>query len=354
MAEINAKLGAKTLDMVKDYYGNVLKGSSDLATTACCTADAMPVHLRPLVTNIHEEIREKFYGCGSPIPHSLEGATVLDLGCGTGRDCYLLSQLVGPKGKVIGIDMTKEQLDVARRHQDYHAKKFGFSNVEFRQGFIEDLREANVGDASVDLVVSNCVINLSPDKARVFSEIFRILKPGGELYFSDIFSDRRIPEPLTRDKVLLGECLSGALYIEDFRRMMREQGMLDIRAVSRSPVAMTNPEVAKKVGMIGFHSISYRIFKLKLEDLCEDYGQVGYYLGTIPETPNQFMLDDHHLFKAGMPMLICSNTAAMIAETRYKKHFKVIGDLSTHFGPFDCGPTGGASAAAITAGGGCC
>ena len=132
MAEINAKLGAKTLDMVKDYYGNGLKGSSDLATTACCTADAMPVHLRPLVTNIHEEIREKFYGCGSPIPHSLEGATVLDLGCGTGRDCYLLSQLVGPKGKVIGIDMTKEQLDVARRHQDYHAKKFGFSNVEFR------------------------------------------------------------------------------------------------------------------------------------------------------------------------------------------------------------------------------
>lgn len=353
MAQGQTASGTKTLEMVKDYYGKTLKGSADLLTTACCTADAMPVHLRPLVSNIHEEIREKFYGCGSPIPSSLEGATVLDLGCGTGRDCYMLSQLVGPKGRVIGVDMTNEQLAVAKKHLDYHKQKFGFGNVEFRQAYIEDLREAGIADASVDLVVSNCVVNLSPDKRRVFGEIFRVLKPGGELYFSDVFSDRRIPEPLTKDSVLLGECLSGALYKEDFRRMLREVGVLDFRAVSQSPIAMTNPDVARKIGMINFSSITFRAFKLALEDICEDYGQVAYYLGTIPEGPHQFMLDDHHVFKTGQPMLVCSNTAAMVAETRYKKHFKVIGDTSTHFGPFDCGPTPGVAAAA-SSGVGCC
>lgn len=342
-----------TLQMVRDYYGKTLKNTGDLQTTACCTNESLPEHLRPLVSHIHEEIREKFYGCGSPIPSALEGATVLDLGCGTGRDCYLLSQLVGPRGKVIGVDMTEEQLATGKRHLDYHKQKFGFGNVEFRQGYIEDLREAGIADASVDLVVSNCVINLSPDKRRVFSEIFRVLKPGGELYFSDVFANRRVPEALTTDPILLGECLAGALYKEDCRRLMREQGVLDFRAVTQSPIALNHPEVSRKIGMIGFSSITFRAFKLALEDVCEDYGQVAYYLGTIPESPHQFLLDDHHLFKTGQPMLVCGNTAAMVSETRYQKHFKVIGDKSTHFGLFDCGPAPAVGATSAAAGA-CC
>ena len=114
-----------TLESVRAYYGKVLKTNADLQTSACCTAEAMPLHLRALAADIHEEVQSKFYGCGSPLPHALEGATVVDLGCGSGRDTFMLSKLVGPSGRVIGVDMTKEQLAVAERHRDWHAKKFG-------------------------------------------------------------------------------------------------------------------------------------------------------------------------------------------------------------------------------------
>ena len=157
---------------------------------------------------------------------ALTGATVVDLGCGTGRDVYVLSKLVGPTGRVIGVDMTPEQLAVAQKYQDEQAEKFGFehSNVEFKAGFIEDLEELGIEDGTVDLVVSNCVINLTPFKDQVFSEIYRVLKPGGELYFSDVFCDRRMSDELRADPVLRGECLGGAMYIDDFRRMLAKHG----------------------------------------------------------------------------------------------------------------------------------
>ena len=127
---------------VRRYYGEVLQSSQDLKTGACCTADAMPWHLRGLMADLHPEIVDRFYGCGSPIPPALEGMTVLDLGCGTGRDAYLLSRLVGEQGRVIGVDMTPEQLEVARRHQDWHRERYGHaaSNVRFVEGYIEDLQ----------------------------------------------------------------------------------------------------------------------------------------------------------------------------------------------------------------------
>jgi arsenite methyltransferase len=343
----------QTRESIQDYYGRVLKSTADLQTGACCTTETVPVHLRPILKEIHPEVQEKFYGCGSPIPAGLEGCTVLDLGCGTGRDCYLLSKLVGPRGKVIGIDMTENQLAVANRHVDYHTKQFGYStpNVKFVKGYIEDLETAGVASNSVDVVISNCVLNLSPDKSRVFSEIFRVLKPGGELYFSDVFAGRRIPEPLKKDPLLLGECLGGAMYKEDFRRLLLKSGCSDFRVVSGAPITTFSPEVRAKIGNIDFHSITVRAFKIEtLEDKCEDYGQIAYYLGTLPEAPNRFVLDDHHTFETNRPLAVCSNTASMLAATRFKGHFRIVGDTSTHFGLFDCAP----AAAGPTPAGACC
>lgn len=347
---------ALTREDVRDYYGNVLKTTDDLRTNACCPADALPAWVRARLANIDEEICARFYGCGSPIPLALEGATVLDLGCGTGRDCYLLSQLVGAAGRVIGVDMTPKQLEVARRHLDRQTARFGYAkpNVAFQQCYIEDLSEAGIPDNSVDAVVSNCVINLSADKERVFREIFRVLKPGGELYFADIFAGRRIPDALRRDKLLLGECLGGALYIEDFRRMLHRLGCRDHRVVSKRRIEVGDDEIASKAGMIDFYSITLRTFKCDFEDICENYGHCARYLGTIPDSPHVFELDDHHRFQAGLPVPICGNTARMLLETRYARHFRVDGDFSVHYGPFDCASISAAAPEMERGRGGCC
>jgi SAM-dependent methyltransferase len=340
---------------VQDYYGRVLESKHDLKTSACCPTAPPPAHVRAILPAIHPEILERSYGCGSPIPPALEGCTVLDLGCGTGQDAYVLSKLVGPHGRVIGIDMTPEQLAVARRHVEHHRRAFGHerSNVELVHGYMEDLAACGIADSSIDVVVSNCVLNLAPDKPRVFGEIFRVLKPGGELHFSDVFADRRLPESWLDDAELVGECLAGALYLEDFRRILARHGCLDGRFVSKSPLTVTSDSVAARVGSARFYSATVRAFKLPLEDRCEDFGQVARYLGTIAEHPHEFALDDHHLFVAGKPMLVCGNTADMITATRYARHFTVDGDKSRHFGLFDCSPAASTGAAPAT-GAGCC
>jgi SAM-dependent methyltransferase len=345
-----------SIQSIREYYGQVLKSSKDLKTSACCSTDSLPHHVRSIVKDIHPEVLDRFYGCGSPFPLALEGRTVLDLGCGTGRDVYLLSKLVGPRGRVLGVDMTEEQLEVALRHQDWHARQFGYerSNVQFYKGFIEDLRSAGIDDKSVDLVVSNCVTNLSPDKPALFREVMRVLKPGGEIYFSDVFCDRRLPSWAAQDPVLLGECLGAAMYVEDFRRLMFELGVRDIRVVTQSPIELRDPSIASKLGNARFRSITFRVFKLDLEDKCEDYGQVAIYRGSIPESPHAFLLDDHHLFEAHRPMLVCGNTADMISSPAYREHFIVQGKKhERHFGVFACGPTPAASVS-TPATGACC
>lgn len=322
---------------VKNYYGKELQSSNDLKTNACCIEGGMPLSHRQIMGLIDDEILDKFYGCGSPVPTDIEGCKILDLGCGTGRDVYLLSKLVGKNGFVTGIDMTGEQLEVAQRHVNSQTKKFGYSkpNVKFIKGYIEDLSQ--IEDNSCDVVTSNCVINLSTDKKAVFSEIFRILKPGGELYFSDVFSGRRVPDNIKNDPILYAECLGGVLYTEDFRRILRDIGCLDYRVFSGRKIKLTNPEIINKAGMVDFYSMTIRAFKLDdLEDICEDYGQVAVYKGTMSESPHSFKLDDHHEFITGKPMLICGNTSSMVSKTRFGKHFEVTGNKSKHYGAFDC------------------
>jgi arsenite methyltransferase len=344
-------------EMVRDYYGTVLKSSDKLRTGACCCSeDSVPRQVREILADVAPEIKDRFYGCGSTLPPLLDGLTVLDLGCGTGRDVYIASRLVGEHGRAIGVDMTAEQIGVAEKYREEQARRFGYSasNAEFHQGYIEDLAELGIGDESVDVVISNCVINLSPAKERVFAEVSRVLRPGGELYFSDVFADRRLPAGTAQDPVLLGECLGGALYTEDFRRLLAAAGWPDFRYTSVSPVALSDDEIEAKVGMVGFTSRTVRAFKLSaLEDICEDYGQAAYYKGTIPGHPHHFDLDDHHRFFTGKPMLVCGNTAAMLAETRFAPAFTVVGDRSVHYGPFDCSG-GGTAPAAATEGGACC
>ncbi|KJV05532.1 methyltransferase domain-containing protein [Methylocucumis oryzae] len=327
-------------EAIQTYYGQTLKSSADLKTSACCTLTAMPKYLLALLADVHPEVSARFYGCGSPLPPVLEGCTVLDLGCGSGRDAYVLSRLVGESGQVIGVDMTAEQLVVANAHIDWHSQRYGYaqSNVEFRQGAIEDLASLGIADASIDVVVSNCVLNLSLDKPKVLAEIFRVLKPGGELYFADVYADRRIPAALRHDPILLGECLAGASYWHDFRRMMQDLGCPDVRIVSESPISLDDDEVAAKIGMVNFRSVTVRAFKLPLEDRCEDFGQIAVYQGGIKQHAHAFALDDHHLFETGKPLRVCGNTADMLALGRYAPYFTLIGDKTTHFGLFDCSP----------------
>ncbi|MCQ2079397.1 MAG: methyltransferase domain-containing protein [archaeon] len=323
---------------VREYYGHELKGSSDLKTNCCCCG-APSREVRDILALIDDEILDRFYGCGSPIPPLLEGMTVLDLGSGTGRDVYIASKLVGETGRVIGVDMTAEQIEIAERHRESQRERFGYarSNVEFRQGFIEDLRTIGIEDESIDVVISNCVINLSPEKEKVFSEIHRVLKKGGELYFSDVFADRRVSAEIYANPVLRGECLGGAMYVEDFRRLMNRVGFADLRYMSADEVRVDNPEIRMLLGDTEFYSCTVRAFKLDdLEDCCENYGQVVIYRGNIPNHPDYYDLDAEHRFHTNKPKAVCGNTCAMIQETRYSRAFTVRGDRNVHYGKFDC------------------
>ena len=325
-------------EQIREYYGRILAGSDDLKTNAaCCTTDAPPKYVIDVMPDIADEIMMRFYGCGSPIPPALEGCTVVDLGCGVGRDVYILSKLVGPTGRVIGVDMTESQLEVARKYQQEQAERFGFetSNVEFKCGYIEDLAALGIEDGTVDLVVSNCVINLTPFKKQVFDEIFRVLKPGGELYFSDVFCDRRIPEELRNDPVLRGECLGGALYIDDFRRMMANAGWADYLCTVIDDIHVSDLALETKLGFMSFTSRTVRAIKASgLEDQHESYGQTARYKGTIPEMPRYFDLTNEIRLIKGRDVAISGNMAEMLSQSRYGKHFD-IKPRGLHRGAFD-------------------
>ena len=321
-------MGLTTIhDEVREYYGRTLAGSDDLHTDAPhCEAVPPPKYVLDVMPLIADEIVARFYGCGSPIPPALEGATVLDLGCGTGRDVYVLSKLVGPTGHVIGVDMTPEQLEVAERYQQEQAERFGFeeSNVEFRLGYIEDLAAIGIEDESIDLVVSNCVVNLSPFKELVMNEVYRVLKPGGELYFSDVYASRRLPDELRDDPVLHSECLGGATYAEDFRQLMRRAGWPHVVWTVDDPMYVGDLAIETRVGFTSFRSRTIRAIKCDgLEETEEDYGQHATYLGGMPEMPRYFDFDSELRFVKGKPRAVSGNTARMLEASRYGKYFEV-------------------------------
>jgi len=326
-----------TLRTVNEYYGKTLQTSADLKTTACCPVGGVPANHRAILARLHPEVTARFYGCGSPIPAHMDGCRVLDLGCGTGRDVFLASALVGPSGSVTGVDMTTEQLDVARKHLDYHAKEFlggAPSNVRLVEGVIESLGEAGVADGSMDVVISNCVCNLSPDKQAVFSGVAAALAPGGEFYFSDIYASTRLSAEAQKHPVLVGECLGGALYFGDFLRTMAAAGLGDVRVVSAAPVALTDTTLAPLVPGVSFYSVTIRAFKLPLgvaEPSPEDYGQTATYDGSLEGAADELVFDAHYTFPTGVAVPVDGNTAAVLRASRFDPTFTVT-DAGRHRG----------------------
>jgi arsenite methyltransferase len=239
--------------------------------------------------------------------------------------------------------MTDEQLEVANKHLEYHAEKFGFANVEFKKGYLENLADLNLEKESFDVIISNCVINLCADKEAVLKECLNLLKPGGELYFSDVYANRRVPKSLREDKILWGECLSGALYWNDFENMARKVGFPDPRLVEDAPITIKNEEVERFISESGndsleFYSATYRLWNMDLEPHCEDYGQAVIYKGTMYRYPSGWLLDKHHYIETGKVFPVCGNTYKMLHDSRLKEHFEFIGTWDHHYGIFEgCG-----------------
>jgi arsenite methyltransferase len=219
---------------VREAYRNiaVAQGGGCGCSASCCSAPAQApspseqaarLGYAPAELDGVPEGANMGLGCGNPqaIAMLRPGETVLDLGCGGGFDCFIAARRVGPEGRVIGVDMTAEMIDKARRN----AKKGGFTNVEFRLGEIEHLP---VADSSVDVIISNCVINLSPDKEQVYREAYRVLKPGGRLAISDVVAINDLPKEMTQDTAKVCGCIGGAAAVGRLEEMLRHTGFHSI------------------------------------------------------------------------------------------------------------------------------
>jgi len=223
---------------VKEGYGRVALESRSCcgALSSCCGSSASIQTIGEMIGYSKEEMSQVpegsnlGLGCGNPVALASlkEGQTVLDLGSGAGFDCFLAAKAVGEKGRVIGVDMTPEMVDKAREN----AKKGGYQNVEFRLGDIEYLP---VIDNSVDVILSNCVVNLSPNKPKVFSEAFRVLKPGGKLTLSDVVLLRPLPPVLANSAAAYLGCVAGASLKSDYIGMLNAAGFADVQVVGESP-----------------------------------------------------------------------------------------------------------------------
>lgn len=306
---------------VQDYYGKRLKKSSDLQTNACVTpAQPLPAYVREALKKVHPEVSARYYGCGLVVPECLEGCRILDLGCGSGRDCYMLSFLVGEKGHVTGIDMTEGQIELARKYVDYHMKDFGFKkpNVSFVQGYLEALTAAGLEKNSFDIIISNCVVNLCPDKKQVLAEAYSVLKDGGELYFSDIYSSARLTEEVKNHKVLWGECLGGALWWKDLLQLAEEAGFSQPRLVTAADVTVDNKELQEILGDFKFVSATYRLFKVPKGQTktCKVI-----YNGSITGAPDVFQFDCHYTFKTNQVLEVDGEAACILTHSRFAEDF---------------------------------
>lgn len=240
--ETLAASGDDVRGVVREKYGAVALGTS---TGGCCAQGDPSGALSQLGYTAEQAAAipdgaNLGLGCGNPIAHAqlVPGEVVLDLGSGAGIDCFLASREVGPQGKAIGVDMTPAMIERARAN----ATKHGYANVEFRLGEIESLP---VADGSVDAIISNCVVNLSPDKPRVFREALRVLRPGGRLVLSDLVLTRELDASQRNNVELYVGCVAGASLEADYLRMIREAGFADVAVLNRSSYTVGSETTAE-------------------------------------------------------------------------------------------------------------
>ncbi len=216
----------------------------------CCPVKYDPRYLEA----IPQEILDRDYGCGDPSRHVRQGDTVLDLGSGGGKICYIASQIVGPEGRVIGVDMNEEMLQLAESYREEVGNRIGYHNVEFHKGKIQDLA---IADDSVDIVVSNCVLNLVREehRERVFGAIFRVLRRSGRAVISDIVSDQTVPQAMRDDPTLWSGCISGAFREDRFLEAFERAGFKEIRLLERDETPW------RTVQGIEFRSVTVEAFK---------------------------------------------------------------------------------------------
>ncbi|GJD09462.1 Arsenite methyltransferase [Galdieria sulphuraria] len=285
-------------EQVAKYYKNVVTGNSRISCP--CSSGILTSKQQEILSSIHPTILEKYYGCASPIPTAMEGCTVLDLGCGTGRDVYLCSALVGNKGKVIGVDLLPEMLEIASQYKSYHAEKF-----------FQDSSQSNI------LSFSNCVVNLSDDKEKIFKEVARVLKPG----------------EARQDLELVGQCLGKAMYIQDFVSLVKKAGFSDIRLVSSSKERLSL-ETETKLNGASAYSCVFRAFRLEHLDEClEDYQETAIFHGATDVDRDTYQSDCNLKFLKDLPVSVDGNTAEIIRHSRLSRHFHVT-DRKSHQGLF--------------------
>eukprot|EP00697_Spironema_sp_BW2_P000956 gnl/Spiro4/11308_TR5967_c0_g1_i1.p1 gnl/Spiro4/11308_TR5967_c0_g1~~gnl/Spiro4/11308_TR5967_c0_g1_i1.p1 ORF type:complete len:368 (+),score=92.19 gnl/Spiro4/11308_TR5967_c0_g1_i1:43-1104(+) len=335
-------------EMVSAYYTE-LRGTSDLKTQACCSLEAPSAAVQDALSFVPRSVTDSFYGCGNPLPSGMRGLRcVVDLGCGTGRDVFSAAVMVGAGGRVVGVDMTDKQLNIARaavgEFESIAAQRSrGVARVEFVKADIERISDEVppevLSPGCADVVISNCVVNLSSDKLAVLRQVHRLLRNGGEFHFSDVYSDRRLSAAAREHPVLLGECLGGALYENDFLRLAAAAGFVDARVLSRRPVpvaAAELPDLKHLLADAKFESVTYRLFKVANLEVgaAEDYGEHALYNGTVEGSLDAYQLDRSTVLPAHQRVRVCGNVALILRESWLAPHFRVDGDRAVHYGEF--------------------
>ncbi len=291
--------------VVREFYGSAAETPS---AELCCPIQPDADDL----THIPPAVIERFYGCGSPVAAAgiRPGETTLDLGSGAGIDVFIAAKKVGPMGKAIGVDMTAQMLAVARDAQASVAGALGYDAVEFREGFLEAIPAEG---KSVDLVTSNCVINLSPDKKRVFAEMWRVLRDHGRIVIADIVADRDVPPHQRRDPRLWGECISGALTEEELLAYLERAGFYGLQIFKKT--------FWKEVEGYRFSSLTVRGYKFEKTAGCVYVGQTATYLGPFKGISDE----EGHWFPRNTPIEVCTDTAAKLSKAPYAGLFALAG-----------------------------
>lgn len=311
----------------------------------CCPVD----YAADFMSVIPDEVIERDYGCGDPTPYVKPGDTVLDLGSGGGKLCFIAAQVVGAEGRVIGVDCNREMLSLARKHAPTVAERIGYANVDFRYGMIQDLRlnlalleeelfrqpvqssedflrlrhlqetlrqdHSLIEDDSVDCVVSNCVLNLvrQEDRKMLFAELFRVLKRGGRAAISDIVSDETVPEEMKRDPELWSGCLSGAFREDEFLKAFAKAGFYGIEIAKRAK------EPWQTINGIEFRSVTIVAYKGK-QGPCLERNQAVIYRGPFQHVTD----DDGHIYHRGQRIAVCDKTYQLLSRAPYEGLFDAV------------------------------